>query len=45
MIAGFERATEGEIYIGDSCISSSEKARPRKRDIGMVFHLMQYGRI
>ena len=40
MIAGFERATEGEIYIGDSCVSSSEKgtfAPPEKRDIGMVF--------
>ena len=39
MIAGFERATEGEIYIGDSCVSSSEKgtfAPPEKRDIGMV---------
>ena len=23
MIAGFERATEGEIYIGDKCVSSS----------------------
>ncbi len=40
MIAGFERATEGEIYIGDSCVSSSEKGSftpPEKRDIGMVF--------
>ena len=40
MIAGFERATEGEIYIGDSGVSSSEKgtfAPPEKRDIGMVF--------
>ena len=40
MIAGFERATEGEIYIGDNCVSSSEKgtfAPPEKRDIGMVF--------
>ena len=25
MIAGFERATEGEIYIGDHCVSSSIK--------------------
>lgn len=40
MIAGFERATEGEIYIGEKCVSSSEKgtfAPPEKRDIGMVF--------
>ena len=40
MIAGFERATEGEIYIGDKCVSSSIKgtfAPPEKRDIGMVF--------
>ena len=40
MIAGFERATEGEIYIGDHCVSSSTKntfVPPEKRDIGMVF--------
>ena len=40
MIAGFERATEGEIYIGENCVSSSDKgtfAPPEKRDIGMVF--------
>ena len=40
MIAGFERATEGEIYIGDHCVTSSiEKTfvPPEKRDIGMVF--------
>ncbi len=40
MIAGFERATEGEIYIGDHCVSSSIKntfVPPEKRDIGMVF--------
>jgi iron(III) transport system ATP-binding protein len=40
MIAGFERATEGEIYIGDHCVSSSIKGTftpPEKRDIGMVF--------
>lgn len=40
MIAGFERATEGEIYIGDHCVSSSDKGTfvpPEKRDIGMVF--------
>lgn len=40
MIAGFERATEGEIYIGDQCVSSSQKGSftpPEKRDIGMVF--------
>ena len=40
MIAGFERATEGEIYIGDHCVSSSIQSSftpPEKRDIGMVF--------
>ena len=40
MIAGFEKATEGEIYIGDACVSSSSKKTftpPEKRDIGMVF--------
>ena len=40
MVAGFERATEGEIHIGDHCVSSSIKGSftpPEKRDIGMVF--------
>lgn len=40
MVAGFERATEGEIYIGEQCVSSSLKNKfvpPEKRDIGMVF--------
>ncbi len=40
MIAGFERATEGEIYIGHHCVSSHIKntfVPPEKRDIGMVF--------
>lgn len=40
MIAGFERATEGEIYIGNHCVSSSKQGTfvpPEKRDIGMVF--------
>ena len=40
MIAGFERATEGEIYIGDHCVISHIKntfVPPEKRDIGMVF--------
>lgn len=40
MIAGFERATEGEIYIGNHCVSSHIKntfVPPEKRDIGMVF--------
>lgn len=40
MIAGFERATGGEIYIGDHCVSSHIKntfVPPEKRDIGMVF--------
>jgi iron(III) transport system ATP-binding protein len=40
MVAGFETATEGEIYIGDKCVSSSHNkcfVPPEKRDIGMVF--------
>lgn len=40
MVAGFERATEGEIYIGEECVSSSLKntfVPPEKRNIGMVF--------
>ena len=40
MIAGFERATSGNIYIGDKLVSSSENKTfipPEKRDIGMVF--------
>ncbi|MGL5206035.1 MAG: ABC transporter ATP-binding protein [Acidaminococcaceae bacterium] len=40
MVAGFERATEGEIHIGEQCVSSSVKntfVPPEKRDIGMVF--------
>ncbi|MCD8175033.1 MAG: ABC transporter ATP-binding protein [Phascolarctobacterium sp.] len=40
MVAGFEQATEGEIYIGDKCVSSSIKRSftpPEKRNIGMVF--------
>ena len=40
MVAGFERATEGEIYIGDECVSSDKKGifvPPEKRGIGMVF--------
>lgn len=40
MIAGFEKATSGKIYIGDNLVSSSENNTflpPEKRDIGMVF--------
>jgi len=40
MVAGFETATEGEIHIGDKCVSSSHNKHfvpPEKRDIGMVF--------
>ena len=40
MIAGFERANFGEIYIGEQLVSSSEKklfVPPEKRSIGMVF--------
>ncbi len=40
MVAGFERATEGSISIGDSVVSDIKKGifmPPEKRDIGMVF--------
>lgn len=40
MVAGFETATEGEIHIGEKCVSSSHNKHfvpPEKRDIGMVF--------
>ncbi len=40
MIAGFERATEGTISIGEHVVSSSEAGTfvpPEDRDIGMVF--------
>lgn len=40
MVAGFEKATSGEISIGDRIVSSNEKKLflpPEKRDIGMVF--------
>ncbi|WP_027624332.1 ABC transporter ATP-binding protein [Clostridium lundense] len=40
MIAGFEKASEGEIYIGNSVVSSDKNkvfVPPEKRGIGMVF--------
>ena len=40
MIAGFEKASEGEIFIGERMVSSSKEKTfvpPEKRDIGMVF--------
>ncbi|MCY6485128.1 ABC transporter ATP-binding protein [Clostridium aestuarii] len=40
MIAGFEKATSGEICIGNVVVSSSDSKMfvpPEKRDIGMVF--------
>lgn len=40
MLAGFERASEGEIWIGDTCVFSSKDGKfvpPEKRGIGMVF--------
>lgn len=40
MVAGFERPTRGEIYIGDKLISSGQDGTfvpPEKRNIGMVF--------
>jgi len=38
MIAGFEKPTSGEIYIGDTIVSSEKKfVPPEQRGIGMVF--------
>ena len=40
MIAGFEKASMGEIFIGDQLVSSSKVRKflpPEKRNIGMVF--------
>ena len=40
MIAGFEKPTRGEIYIGDQLVSAAEKnvfVPPERRNIGMVF--------
>ncbi len=38
MIAGFEKPTRGEIFIGDQEVSSTKTfIPPEKRDIGMVF--------
>jgi iron(III) transport system ATP-binding protein len=40
MIAGFEKASLGEIFIGDQLVSSSKVRKflpPEKRNIGMVF--------
>jgi iron(III) transport system ATP-binding protein len=40
IIAGLERADGGEVYLGDTLLSSAEKAihlPPEKRGIGMVF--------
>ena len=38
MIAGFEKPTTGEIYIGEKLVSSAKTyVPPEKRDIGMVF--------
>ncbi|NLA53760.1 MAG: ABC transporter ATP-binding protein, partial [Clostridiales bacterium] len=38
MIAGFEKPTTGEIYIGDTLVSSSNTyVPPEKRGVGMVF--------
>ncbi len=40
MIAGFERATEGAIYIGDRCVTDHKTSTfvpPEKRGVGMVF--------
>ena len=48
MIAGFERATEGEIYIGDHCVSSSIKAASlRRKNVISAWYSspMQFGRI
>ncbi len=38
MLAGFEKPTMGEIYIGDQEVSSEKNfVPPERRDIGMVF--------
>ena len=40
MIAGFEKPSMGEIWIGDELVSSAEQnifLAPEKRNIGMVF--------
>ncbi len=38
IIAGFEKPTQGEVYIGDALVSSPDTfLPPEKRDIGMVF--------
>src|SRR6056297_4168069 len=40
MIAGLETPTEGEIYIGDTCVFSSERGidiSPDKRNVGFLF--------
>ncbi|NCC13674.1 MAG: ABC transporter ATP-binding protein, partial [Spirochaetia bacterium] len=38
MLAGFEKPTEGEIYIGEQEVSSTKNfVPPERRDIGMVF--------
>ena len=40
MIAGFDQATNGDIFIGDRVVSSSDKnvfVPPEERNIGMVF--------
>lgn len=43
MVAGFEKATDGDIYIGDTLVSASKSSKltsfvpPEKRGIGMVF--------
>ncbi len=38
LIAGFEKPTDGEIYIGDKLVSGKDSfVSPEKREIGMVF--------
>ena len=38
LIAGFEKPTSGEIYIGDRPVSGKDNfVSPEKREIGMVF--------
>ena len=38
LIAGFEKPTDGEIYIGDKLVSGKDNfVSPEKREIGMVF--------
>ena len=47
IIAGFERATTGRVFIGNdlvSCADTKTYIPPEERNIGMVFQLLVIGR-